>query len=68
MGPTPSSLMPENLEPTGSHYSVDVWTQRKMDASTGEDLELDYPGPCPWSSVAPAVEQEAEQRPSHLSG
>ena len=42
--------------------------QQKQDASTGEDLELDYPGPCPWLSVAPVVEQEAEQRPSHPSG
>ena len=36
--------------------------------STGEDLELDYPGPCPWLSVAPTAEQEAERRPSHPSG
>ena len=60
--------MLENPEPTGSRYLVDVWTQQKPDASTGEDHELDYSGPCPWSSVALSAEQEAVQRLSHLSG
>ena len=45
-----------------------MWTQWRQDTSMGEDLELDYPGPCPWLSVAPAVEQEAERRPSHPNG
>ena len=60
--------MPENLEPTGSRYLADAWTQRKPDASTGEDLELYYPGPYLWLSVVPVVEQEAERRPTHPSG
>ena len=37
-----------------------MWMQQKQDTSTGEDLKLDYPGPCPWLSVAPAAEQEVE--------
>ena len=68
MGPTPYGPTPENPEPTGSRYLADTWTQRKPDASTGEDHELDYLGLCPWLSVAPAEEQEAEQRPTRLSG
>ena len=43
--------MLENLEPTGNRYLADVWTQQKMDTSTGEDLELDYPGPCQGHSA-----------------
>ena len=34
--------------------------QQILDVSMGEDLKLNYSGPYPWSSTAPAVELEAE--------